>query len=891
MGLLVLFLLAGLVGYCEVTPSFVLDKYIFNGSRGWGGGIQAVEFDKNRVYVGGDFTHVGPPTGNVAIINTKTGRLFAGFPEMMTGRVQTSIPDGNGGWFVMTSNVGGDLYYILPDGKVKSNWGQYIDKSVYCLATHGDKVFLGGDFDVVGKSPRRGFAVVSKLDGSLDDWTPLTDTTVNTMTIDGDDLYVAEMTKRSTIYKIHIPDRSVKAIVSCPGFVKKIAVKNNKLYFAWGLAFNFGQKDQLDVLDLSDNQTRYQIVQTDDGIRDFEIQEDKLFLCGRFSVINGHKRTGFAAYDLKTGQILGINLTLKGQFTVDVFGVEIDGDRLVVGGEFTEAGGEKRHHLASFNIGTGLVEPWDPVANRNVTTLSISGENLILGGEFSSVNAIDRGGLAAFSLTTGLLEPWAPQTNGSVIDLNLSNGKLYAAGKFSLVNGIERNNLASFALTRDGEMTSWAPKTDGEVTQVLPNGEMIYFCGKFNNVNSQSKPFLAAMDERGNLSPWNPEPDKEVTALGINKGVLFVGGLFSKIGTSYRNHLAAFDLTDYTLVDRGLNPGLWGNDRFEVNQFAFDGDDLYAGGYFGDTFSRKNGVFQLHWGTNSFGNWSQTFDNDVNGLCSSGGQLYVYGEFQLLAKPGGGRRITRFDIPSGKLNGWAPEPNIWVEDVVIKDGLLIMGGPFFKVGGNNRAYGLAGYRVPPEKIQSFEMVNVSRSSIGVKWAPIAGATHYTLSASTESDKTSNFYYSTTTTNTEFSLGELEANQTYQVYLNSCNQGGCSSFVPVGSTTTPVAVPIFKFNSLSSGSIRINIDPNGNKIGTVYIVDQALDGSNDFQTVLTTSSLTISIDGLEKRKRYSFSVRAVSLGGEYSDPAVISGVWASPSSPGFWRDYGDFGFCC
>jgi hypothetical protein len=880
MGLMILFQLAGLVGNCQETPSFVLDKYIFNGSSGWGGGIQAVEFDNNRVYVGGDFTHVGPPTGNVAVINTKTGRLIAGFPDMMTGNVATSIPDGNGGWFVVTSEVGGDRYHILPNGKVNPKWGQYIDKPVYCMATHGDKVFIGGAFDVVEKSPRRGFAVVSKLDGSLDEWTPLTDSIVYSMTIDGDDLYVAGKTGESTIYKIHIPDRSIKTIISCPGYVRKILVKNNKLYFAWGLAFDSGSDDQLDVIDLSDDQTRYPIVLTNNRIRDFEIQEDKIFLCGRFSVINGQPRAGFASYDLKSGLILDLNLALKDQFFVDVSGIEIDGDRLVVGGQFKEAGGEKRNHLASFNIETGLIEPWDPVANRNVTTLSISGENLILGGKFSSVNAIDRGGLAAFSLNTGLLDPWAPQINGAVVDLNLSNGKLYAAGMFSIVNGTERNNLASFDLTQNGEMTSWAPKTNGEVTQVLPYGEKIYFCGKFNKVNAQSKRFLAAVDELGILIPWNPDPDKEVTALGINKGVLFAGGPFSKIGTSYRDHLAAFDVTDNTLLDRGLNPGLAGNNSVDVKQFAFDGDDLYAGGYIGDIPFWENRVVQLHWGTNSFESWSQTFDGRVNGLFSSGGQLYVFGAFQLFGKPGGGRRITRFDIPSGKLNGWAPEPNLYVEDVVIKDGLLMMGGAFYKVGGNNWAYGLAGYRVSPEKIQSFEMGNVSRSSIVVKWAPITGATHYTISASTGTNKSSNFFISTTTTNNEISLGKLESNQTYQLYLNSCNQGGCSSFVTVGSTTTPVAVPALKFSSLTSSSIRLSIDPNGNRFGTVYIVDRFLDGTTDFQTILTTTSLNVFIDGLEKSKSYSFSVRAVSVGGEYSDPTVISGVLASPSSPDF-----------
>ena len=52
--------------------------------------------DGNTLYLGGDFTRVGPSTGGFAAIDSTTGTASASFPKV-EGQVYASVSDGAGG--------------------------------------------------------------------------------------------------------------------------------------------------------------------------------------------------------------------------------------------------------------------------------------------------------------------------------------------------------------------------------------------------------------------------------------------------------------------------------------------------------------------------------------------------------------------------------------------------------------------------------------------------------------------------------------------------------------------------------------------------------------------------------------------------------------------------
>src|SRR3972149_8175563 len=65
--------------------------YVFDG---W---VRSIFATNNAVYFGGDFTHMGPNTGQGVPIATSSGKL-ASIYARVEGTVLASIPDGSGGW-------------------------------------------------------------------------------------------------------------------------------------------------------------------------------------------------------------------------------------------------------------------------------------------------------------------------------------------------------------------------------------------------------------------------------------------------------------------------------------------------------------------------------------------------------------------------------------------------------------------------------------------------------------------------------------------------------------------------------------------------------------------------------------------------------------------------
>src|SRR5438552_1624618 len=63
------------------------------------GTVYAVVLSGNTIYIGGNFTFVGPATGGGVPLSAATGSLLRPFPNV-DGSVYAVVPDGQGGWYV-----------------------------------------------------------------------------------------------------------------------------------------------------------------------------------------------------------------------------------------------------------------------------------------------------------------------------------------------------------------------------------------------------------------------------------------------------------------------------------------------------------------------------------------------------------------------------------------------------------------------------------------------------------------------------------------------------------------------------------------------------------------------------------------------------------------------
>ena len=105
----------------------------------------------NVVYLGGNFTHVGPNTGHGARINATTGQVITA-PSLknvrVNGNIITSVSDGLGGFY-----IGGDftrvgnttrnyIAHILSSGELDLNFNPNANGRIYSLAISPDDSIL-----------------------------------------------------------------------------------------------------------------------------------------------------------------------------------------------------------------------------------------------------------------------------------------------------------------------------------------------------------------------------------------------------------------------------------------------------------------------------------------------------------------------------------------------------------------------------------------------------------------------------------------------------------------------------------------------------------------------------------------------------------------------------
>ena len=139
--------------YLFIFTSFLLSQSsIPNNEYGTDGTVRAIVVDGNYTYIGGEFTRVGPKVNftSGAKFTSVNSNIDVNFP-VVVGAVETSAPDGNGGWYIGGSitSVGGQLRNniarINSDGTVHP-WNPNANGLVRSIAVSGSDVLCGGNF-------------------------------------------------------------------------------------------------------------------------------------------------------------------------------------------------------------------------------------------------------------------------------------------------------------------------------------------------------------------------------------------------------------------------------------------------------------------------------------------------------------------------------------------------------------------------------------------------------------------------------------------------------------------------------------------------------------------------------------------------------------------------
>jgi hypothetical protein len=156
------------------------------------GAVQTIVISGNTVYLGGDFTYVGPPTGGGAGLYYLTDA--AAFPyAAIVGTVNTVVPDGIGGFY-----LGGSFTSV--QGQARNNlaridnqrnvtaWNPNANGVVSALAVSGGVVYIGGNFTTIGGQGRTRIAAVD-AGGTVTAWNPGASAAVSALAVSGTTVY------------------------------------------------------------------------------------------------------------------------------------------------------------------------------------------------------------------------------------------------------------------------------------------------------------------------------------------------------------------------------------------------------------------------------------------------------------------------------------------------------------------------------------------------------------------------------------------------------------------------------------------------------------------------------------------------------------------------------
>ncbi len=687
---------------CFVLVQLATSQQIRNDLWVTNGEVRAMARDGSTLYIGGNFTQVGPYTGSGVLLNTTSGQRLTPWPAV-NGTVYAAASDGAGGWYIGGdfSRVGGiernHLAHIRSDGTV-GNWNPNADGTVYALSLSGSFVYVGGDFQNIGGNSRIGIAAIRREDGVVLAWDLRANGRVlgieaaeeqNRIYVWGDFTSLSPL-NQSFFSGPHLALVNFNGVIqrlynpSPNGSVLTAALTPEGLFIGGAFtAVGARPRQYLALIDSTGSLQGY-TASPNALIRSLKTAGEYLYVAGDFTQIAGVPRRGAAALFRLFSQASGWDPDVAGR----VYDITPSAAGIYLAGSFSVVKSQPRNNLARVDS-LGNLSAWNPNANAPSVFVRAFGQGVFAGGDFNSVGGLARNNLAALDAQTGVATSWNPGvTGGSGIDaMVLSGSTLFVGGSFTGISGLSRPYLGAVN-TETGIATPFNPIPNGDVLTLAISAGRIYAGGAFTTVGVLPRNRIAEIDPiSGIATPWNPSANDDVRALIAGTNSVFAGGRFTSIGGQVRNRLAALDKT--TGLATSWNPGISGGGQGEVVQtLELSGTDIYIGGVFGTVGSQSRaGVAAVDAVTGAVKQFDVNFTGlpFVQALYKSGPRLYIGGA---LSDVSGARSdLISVDATTGaRIPTWNPLVDGFVYDLTSHDSTLFVGGSFLDILNQNRSY-------------------------------------------------------------------------------------------------------------------------------------------------------------------------------------------------------------
>jgi trimeric autotransporter adhesin len=363
--------------------------------------------------------------------------------------------------------------------------------------------------------------------------------------------------------------------------------------------------------------------------------------------------------------------------------LNVDGTRLLVGGEFDDAPNE---NLEALDVSTGT--PTGPTfqVSTAVTSIAVVADHIYVARYRSKPGS---SGLDVINLATGLGRSWAPIR---AEQLAAYGPVLYVVGRTAAEDsqGVRDRVYSARIWTAKVTLKTVSPPLGVTALTLAPQGGRLLVGGTFSSAGGVARANLAAFDVRtGKLLPWRPSADGVVTGIAAAHGKIYIGGYFRHVGGKTRRGLAAVAATG---AGRLLpwRPGLSYSSGISL---AIGHGRVFVGGTFipqGQKRTPGKPRRRTHLAAFSASGpgarirfASHALNTAPGEAATAGGVLAVRGSTLLLAEPSG---VAAYSVDGdGRHELWRRPVKGTVKAFATSGATLYLGGRFSRVGGKARS--------------------------------------------------------------------------------------------------------------------------------------------------------------------------------------------------------------
>ena len=558
-------------------------KWLAVGSGVTNGQVRSIVVSGSDLYIGGEFTTSGSGGSLLRLARFDgTNWVSMGNPN---GSVNAMAMVGGhlyvGGQF---TQIGGNpiAYLSMWNGSSWTSVGSGLNNTVSALGVNGGSLYVGGFFTQAGGAPANFVAKWSS--GS---WSALgtgfnnaPDTIVSH---NGDVYFGGGFTSAGGVTANRIAKwngTSFSAIGN--GFsnsVKGIAFKNNEIYAAGGF-LEFGSENLFFIAKWNGSAWKPVNGGFNNPVFALASGTDFVYAGGLLTSTADGPLNGIGRWDGVVWSEMGTR-GVGLDDTVTDFG--IDGSVIYAGGNFTFSDDRYLPYLAEWR-GTH----WQPVQNGPngpVTAIYVQGNRVYVGGSFTQAGNTPASGIALYHRDTQTWDNLGGGINGVVLSIERHGGRIYAGGTFTQAGGQPANNIAVWS------GSSWTQLGGGlndTVHIIKEHGSKLFIGGDFTNAGGTGADYITEWLHNHWVKLGNGL-DGPVLDLGSHGSGLLTGGSFQNSGMTALKSVGLWNGTTWVNLGTGVDLGTVYGVASIANSFYIAGDFTSVAGISANHIARWNG--------------------------------------------------------------------------------------------------------------------------------------------------------------------------------------------------------------------------------------------------------------------------------------------------------------